>query len=337
MASRFPLSLTLVLFGVIPCAAGPVSVEGIAAEWQRYEAELRQQGFRGTATTEYRRESDAGQSLTTLTTAFACKGDGLRYEILPESKGNPSAGIQAFGMNGRYAFELRNRQPEAKQQSGNWLLHDIVVGTDPEAPLRSLVRDHSSHLFPLLDFNFLPLSQMPLSPQARANTSGQDTTTLAISGVTIRSFANAVFIHEAKLELAGNPYSVLQGGTAKIRMNKTDGVVTVSRQFRLVDGLPVPTKSVTVEDYSSASMKLILRRETTYEVELGGAFEGDEFTLTHYGLPEPPGVEWERPTPTYVWLLLAAGVLGVIAVGCRWLLKRRAKAVPPPVPPTPTA
>jgi len=34
-------------------------------------------------------------------------------------------------------------------------------------------------------------------------------------------------------------------------------------------------------------------------------------------------VEWERKTPVYVWLLLAAGVLGLLAVVLAWLAKRR--------------
>lgn len=35
------------------------------------------------------------------------------------------------------------------------------------------------------------------------------------------------------------------------------------------------------------------------------------FTLSYYGLPEPFGVEWERPTP---WWLYIGGTLGLIAV-----------------------
>jgi hypothetical protein len=48
-----------------------------------------------------------------------------------------------------------------------------------------------------------------------------------------------------------------------------------------------------------------------------------EFTLSAFGLPEPVGVVWEKKTPVYVWLLLAAGVLGLLAVVLAWLAKRR--------------
>ncbi len=48
-----------------------------------------------------------------------------------------------------------------------------------------------------------------------------------------------------------------------------------------------------------------------------------EFSLSAYGLPEPEGVTLEKPTPVYVWILAAAGGLGVLAWLFRWLARRR--------------
>jgi hypothetical protein len=48
----------------------------------------------------------------------------------------------------------------------------------------------------------------------------------------------------------------------------------------------------------------------------------EEFTLSAFGLPEPVGVVWEKRTPVYVWLLVAAGVLLTLAVFLRWLARR---------------
>lgn len=52
-----------------------------------------------------------------------------------------------------------------------------------------------------------------------------------------------------------------------------------------------------------------------------------DFTLSAYGLPEPVGVTWARPTPRYVWFLLAAGGFVLLAVGFRYLARRRAAPV----------
>ena len=60
-----------------------------------------------------------------------------------------------------------------------------------------------------------------------------------------------------------------------------------------------------------------------YKCEIDRHVPDSEFTLSAFGLPEPVGVEWGRKTPVYVWLFLAAGVLGVLALGLRWLAHRR--------------
>ena len=39
-----------------------------------------------------------------------------------------------------------------------------------------------------------------------------------------------------------------------------------------------------------------------------------DFTLSAFGLPEPFGVTWERPTPWWLYALISAGVLFVVAV-----------------------
>ncbi|MEJ5276058.1 MAG: hypothetical protein WHU94_09120 [Thermogemmata sp.] len=50
----------------------------------------------------------------------------------------------------------------------------------------------------------------------------------------------------------------------------------------------------------------------------------EEFTLSAFGLPEPVGVEWERPVRWYLWLMLA-GVVCLVAGGVfYWLSRRRA-------------
>lgn len=48
-----------------------------------------------------------------------------------------------------------------------------------------------------------------------------------------------------------------------------------------------------------------------------------EFTLTAFGIPEPVGVKWEKPVSRYVWLLIAAGTCAVLALGFRYLGRKR--------------
>ncbi|MEO2087890.1 MAG: hypothetical protein ABGY75_00105, partial [Gemmataceae bacterium] len=74
--------------------------------------------------------------------------------------------------------------------------------------------------------------------------------------------------------------------------------------------------------------------EATVEVEYNKPVDNQQFWLTHYGLPEPEGVTPPRkPIPLYVWLLAGAAGFGLIALVCRWLLRRRAAKAAPVVPP----
>jgi hypothetical protein len=110
------------------------------------------------------------------------------------------------------------------------------------------------------------------------------------------------------------------------------------------DGIPVlrviDTQKVNIQALPGEPLT---RRTRTINVD--AKYNGPEqkhlFYLSHYGLPEPHGVTPPSPpTPNYVWLLLAAGGFAVLAVGTRWLLKRRARAAanasPPTAPPPPT-
>ncbi len=54
-------------------------------------------------------------------------------------------------------------------------------------------------------------------------------------------------------------------------------------------------------------------------------FQDSEFSLRKFGLPESVQfTETNKQTPLYLWLLLAAGVCGLLAVGLRYLARSRA-------------
>ncbi|MBA4065816.1 MAG: hypothetical protein C0501_19275 [Isosphaera sp.] len=52
----------------------------------------------------------------------------------------------------------------------------------------------------------------------------------------------------------------------------------------------------------------------------------EEFTLSHYGLPEPVGVEPKKGIPNYVWFLIGAAVFAVLAFLLRHVARRRVPA-----------
>lgn len=85
---------------------------------------------------------------------------------------------------------------------------------------------------------------------------------------------------------------------------------------------------VQYDSNTNTALGIHMMRSTRYDLSSQFYPKGD-FTLSAFGLPEPEGVVWDKPTPTYVWLLLAAGVLGLISFVFAWM-KRRSTRTPSP-------
>ena len=92
------------------------------------------------------------------------------------------------------------------------------------------------------------------------------------------------------------------------------------------DGLPLLTQTHTraepapgsTESYRNGPM--VCAETVTYDSRLPSELD---FTLSAFGLPEPYGVTWDRPTPW--WLYIGGGTLAVLVIvilGYRW--RRRA-------------
>jgi hypothetical protein len=98
----------------------------------------------------------------------------------------------------------------------------------------------------------------------------------------------------------------------------------------------VPIKEVSTNIVSIPDSPQIRNQTTvTLRCEIKDKHPVDRFTLSHYGLPEPEGVVWEkqRTVPLYVWLIFAAGVLALIAL-LLTLLRSRRVTRPPELPPS---
>lgn len=90
-----------------------------------------------------------------------------------------------------------------------------------------------------------------------------------------------------------------------------------------IDGLPVPAV-VTEKLYANNNYngEPIYKRVITLNGVKKSSPEEYEFSLSAFGLPEPPGVEWPRPTPWYLWLV-GIGIACIVgAVAVRWLKNR---------------
>jgi hypothetical protein len=91
------------------------------------------------------------------------------------------------------------------------------------------------------------------------------------------------------------------------------------------ESLPVPKRIESDRDfYDNANHKERLAYRSEFQVEVPRQLpKDDEFILSAFGLPEPPGLEWKRPTPWYLWLALAGIVCLALAVVFRKVTRRR--------------
>jgi hypothetical protein len=112
------------------------------------------------------------------------------------------------------------------------------------------------------------------------------------------------------------------------------GTLHLSRKVEIdvVDsssGFPIPKRVIEMNDYTLQDgthdrAKLIRELDLTDPDPLP---DQQEFTLTAFGLPEPPGVDWKKPTPWWLWGA-GAGIASIIIAGLfGWLRARRRETV----------
>ncbi len=328
--------LLTVVGGVATSGSALSADQAIVTEWLRDRAlpEVKKLSdkFRGDFTIETR-----GQGTTTeggktykMTSHNFVRKTGRMYLIGSEETGGRSNVLQRVqGLNSKYFFELkRNKAGTA------WLLSRVLEnapGTEFEqdrgvAELRSSIDGMTTMLTNLvLPHGIVPVDQVTSLPGfilKSATLSGPNDQVLAIafeydhkdpeSGKLCRPACTAEF----DLGMYGIPkrYTEAVKTTTRetVRDNSHELIVTT-------DGIELRNKT---------STRVVAGGQTTYasdnEATAVTRFTRSpepEFTLTAFGLPEPPGIEWGRSTPWYAWLAVAG--VGCLAV---FLVLRRVAA-----------
>jgi hypothetical protein len=301
------------------------TLDEIKSDWEKYEATLRNLGYSANVSCRVTAQDGEQMTETHFNYQYTALNHGERLVLTPVRQSPSLKDGRVYARNEQYRFTVTGT-PQA-----GWLFDLLSTPTNPNAQLDGDLKHMLSGKINLVSFGQVSLAELVDSGSVRVTPTG-----VVVENSVIETGLNTITHHTANLEVDPRAYHVLRRGHAIVKMNRTEGRIRIENEYTIVDGVPVPSHCTYIEEYSTTP-RLTIRTESTFRCQLAGSLRQDDFTLTHYNLPEPPGVTWESPTPTYVWLLLAAAVLGIIVLGCRWLLKRRAKAVPPPVPPTPTA
>ncbi|MBA2225989.1 MAG: hypothetical protein N3E46_00755 [Gemmataceae bacterium] len=105
------------------------------------------------------------------------------------------------------------------------------------------------------------------------------------------------------------------------RTTPTATGVTQFHYGHAIGDLTFPVEMVAITTYKIPGAPVLRVEGRTSRIQRAN-LPVEHFYMSHYGLPEPVGVVWERRTPVYVWLLVAAGVLLTLALVFRWLARR---------------
>ena len=284
------------------------------AKWQKYTDEF----SHGSGTFELKASSDDGKNDATENweVSFALSPAGKRFVSTTMSgpKGKPAQ--EAVCINSKYAFEVT-------RGSGGWQLNRVTMLADKQSgPVTDKIATMMSRVFALNTLNGLNLTELGQNLAVVPGRSGTLESLSLVKPVSVTTSGNKQQLKTATLNLELGRYASLKSATAEVVMNKTPGVVRVDNEFRSADGVPIPVRSVTRETYSVPGGDLMIINDITYDIDPAAHPDDSEFTLTAFGLPEPVGVEWRKPTPIYVWLLVAAAILAVAAVAFRALSRR---------------
>jgi hypothetical protein len=239
---------------------------------------------------------------------------------------------QVFGINPKYAFHLSRRSPDSP-----WLLEEIIEGnsTPNYGLIRRIIDDVTTTINYGVSFPYaarLPLWEVISQPEFQIKgcrmVRHEERELVEVTFLYDYRQGNSVTKLSGRLLLDPSQYwcwhfceMQMEGKIAKGSL-KLWGV-----QSDQVQGFP-PLKRIWEEENEAVSIhddKVRNHRRMRMEVTLNRLkrqLGDEEFTLSAFGLPEPVGVVWEKRTPVYVWLLVAAGVLLTLGVFFRWLARR---------------
>ncbi len=241
--------------------------------------------------------------------------------------------FEIFGTNPKYAFALRRNT-----STSPWTVSQLIDRSNNKLP--PAFEDHFdtfqrgnnqlvkvSRKYPLVEVIRKP--QFRVVRCRRVQQDGDD-------------LVEVVFDYPHKVEKGGND---IQRGTLLLdpqrfwclrsfeiqKASEVEGY-RGTEQFQVLElgetdqSLPVPKRAVTkntvVFDNGIGNTQ-----EWRFEYDLSVPRrlpDDDEFTLTAFGLPEPPGLEWKGPTRWYLWVGLAGIVCLVLGAAIHRFRRRKA-------------
>jgi hypothetical protein len=232
---------------------------------------------------------------------------------------------EVFGFNPRYAFTLRRKSP-----SSPWILTDLLDLSSSTDLGRVAFRlnDYLACVSYAVRLDSEPLAEVLRKPAFRighcrkVERDGEELMEVTftyskeqanrkrrnLKGRLLFDPSRYWCLRSGDVEVTGDTLS----GTRKIRVTQSDHAGESLPFFRVFEA---DGDWVSPAGWSN-------QQRIRYEVTLSQPTHlppDEDFTLSAFGLPEPPGLEGRRPTPWYLWL----GLAGIVCLALGISLRRR--------------
>lgn len=290
-------------------------------KWNEYA--MRTRLFSGSSEQEF----DIGGQVTNR--KFRYKQNGVATVIeadLPASGGSP---FEALGFNSKYRFTVKKQR-----KNDPWAIGDVFLFTTQEkrendaqhAAARGVFKTLVQHSYNGDLSELFSQKAMKLESAGYVGSQRDRVRVKFVLDPSLGPIPHNLTIRSGEMEFAPDRYWCLTecmlaaqqpGGTAAARTRKS---------FRLAeDAVPIPTE--TVDEFTIAGAKgdtlAKITRRFTLEISRPSPDE-QEYTLSAFGLDEPHGVEWPRPTPWWLYAPLAGLTLILAGFLVRRFTNRRA-------------
>ena len=312
------------MFGMLAIVCAVAAQPGLSPElingWKAYDAKFVHASGTYKSTSLIREGKDTSTQIGEVSFAFTPLGRKAELKVTDQS--GKKAIWRVTGANSRYIFRL-------ERGGAGWVLRDVFMLpsdvaskayqdeiTTLLAQVRSLAAIEDTQLADLAD-----------DLVAGPGPGGKGTTLTLNKERTIRAQHTTTY-RKLTLDIGDDNYRTVKSARAEAQINKSIVSTQIAIDQREVGGIPVPTHSTHRQTSTAVSgspnWSMETSTETDFDIDPTADLPESEFTLSAYGLPEPVGVEWKKPTPRYVWFLAAAGLFVALAVGFRMLARRRA-------------
>jgi len=246
--------------------------------------------------------------------------DSLRFQY--ERAESPKA-REARVYNPRYEFSLLQRMPESSWELTNFYLKKTEERS-PQA-IRPDILEHWAQMFPstgIIHIRPLNLAELAQDPEFRVISLVQDGPIWKASlAVPSRNYRGGLSIQDVEVRFDTSLGGAIRSYRLSNPNTRYTEVVHEYAAAPISDYWP-PTKT-TIRLYDSTTDRTpYMTRTITYESITPTKYTDRDFTLSAFGLPEPPGEE----TPGWrinSYLLIAASLAAVATLLFWWLARRK--------------